>query len=137
MYSKTVMLPIFLVVLGLIGVFSCHSSRLDLLHPEPLVKILVKGLPNPQSRDTFNLHISGVNLDVNNDPQRSNYFNSYHAFQNLDNLRDGIIIDDKRLSEGKWRIAVELVGWKTACSIELEDDKMNQLVFVFQKDACP
>jgi len=137
MRAKTVMMLIFLAMLGLIGMFSCHSSKSDLLSIEPTVKILVEGLENVSYKDTFQLHISGVNLDVSNNPLRSNYFKSYHSFQNINDLMNGVVVEDKRLSEGKWRIAIELIDWKTACSIQLEDQKMNELVFDFQKDTCP
>jgi len=137
MHAKNVKWLCCLAVLGLIGTFSCHSSKLDLLPTESTVKIFVEGLDEVPDMDTFQLHISGVNLDVNNDLLRSNYFNIYRSYHNINDLMNGVAIEEERLSQGKWRIAIELSDWKTACSIVLEDQKINQLVFDFQKETCP
>ena len=136
MYTKTARLLVFLVTLGLIGIISCHSSETDFLQPQPGVKIIVKGLKNTQIINPFEMHISGVNLEVSNDIYRTNYFSVYHSFHDVNDLVNGIDIEEDKLSEGKWRIAIELIGWKTACSILLEDNKNKQLIFDFQKDNC-
>lgn len=124
-----------LVFMGLVGCYTKNS----LLQPTPSVKIIVKGkgLDQITANENIKLHISGVNLGVNQDVNRDNYFSIDRTFENINELVKGLELEQENLSQGKWRIAINLFGWKTACSTIIQDNQIPQLVFSYQEHLCP
>lgn len=121
-----------LVFMGLVG---CYPKN-NFLQPSTSVKIIVKGLDQIAANENIKLHISGVNLGVNEDVNRDNYFSIDHTFENINELVKGLELEQKNLSQGKWRIAVNLFGWKTACSTIIQDNQTPQLIFNYQEHLC-
>lgn len=129
------MLPLLagLVFMGLVG---CYTNN-NFLQPSTSVKIIVKGLDQIADSKNIKLHISGVNLGVNQDVNRDNYFSIDRTFENINELVKGLELEQKNLSQGKWRIAVNLFGWKTACSTIIQENQTPQLIFSYQEHLCP
>ena len=132
---KTLIILAGLVFLGLVG---CYTKN-NFLQSTTSVKIIVKGkgLDQIATNENIKLHISGVNLGVNEDINRDNYFSIDRTFENINELVKGLELEQKNLSQGKWRIAVNLFGWKTACSTIIQDNQIPQLIFSYQEHLCP
>jgi len=128
------MLAILVILVGLAG---CYYTANNLLHPNTSVKIIVKGLKNVAINENFKLHVSGVNLGVSEDLNRSNHFSIDRTYESLQELVKDLEFEQKNLSQGKWRIAVTLFGWKTACSTIIQDNQTPQLIFSYQEHLCP
>lgn len=128
-----------LVALGVLvlpSLFGYAYYLNDLSNTDKSVKIIVKGLESVYAND-IQVHLSGVNLDINEDPSFDNYFSITERYQNVSDLMKGLEIKSGKLSQGKWRIAIELIGWKTACSTIIQDKKTYQLIFSYQEHLCP
>lgn len=127
---------VVLSVLALTSLFGCYYSN-TFFNADKSVKIIVKGLDKIHTPNDIQVHLSGVNLDINEDPTLDNYFSITETYQNVSDLMKGLEIKSGKLSQGKWRIAIELIGWKTACSTFIEDKKATQLIFSYQEHLCP
>ncbi len=130
-------IAIALVVLGLASLFGCFYHSNTLSNTNKSVKIIVKGLKKIHTHKNIKVHVSGVNLDINEDLRLSNHFSITETYQNVSDLMKGLEINSRKLSQGKWRIAIELIGWKTACSTIIGDDQKSQIIFSYQKHLCP
>lgn len=128
---------VVLITVMTTGLFGClyHSNTLS--NTNKSVKIIVKGLERVPIQKDIKVHISGVNLDINEDLSLSNYFKVTKTYQNVSDLMKGLEIKPGNLSQGKWRIAIELVGWKTACSTIIQEQQIPSLIFSYQKHFCP
>lgn len=125
------------LILGVASFFGCYFHSNTLLNTNKSVKILINGLEKINHQKNIQVHISGVNLDVNEDLHLSNYFSFTETYHNVNELMKGLEIQSGKLSQGKWRIAIELIGWKTACSTFIEEGQNPQIVFSYQKQLCP
>ncbi len=128
---------VILGVLVLTSLFGCYYYSNTLSNTDKSVKIIVKGLEKVQTPNNIQVHVSGVNLDINEDPSFDNYFSITERYQSVSDLMKGLEIKSGKLSRGKWRIAIELIGWKTACSAIIQDKKTTQLIFSYQEHLCP
>jgi len=134
MHKQMLTVLITAVTTGLLGCFY-HSNTPS--NTNKSVKIIVKGLERMPTQKDIKVHISGVNLDINEDLSLSNYFNVTQTYQSVSDLMKGLEIKPGNLSQGKWRIAIELVGWKTACSTIIQEKQVPSLIFNYQKHLCP
>jgi len=128
---------IALTVITMASLFGCFYHSNTLSNTSKSVKIIVKGLEKVNTYKDIKVHISGVNLDINEDLSLSNYFSVTKNYQSVSDLMKGLEIKPGNLSQGKWRIAIELIGWKTACSTIIQKDQVPSLIFSYQKDLCP
>jgi len=131
---RTVILLITVVLTTLVGCFY-HSNTTS--NTNKSVKIIVKGLSKVNTHKDIKVHISGVNLDINEDLSLENHFRITETYQNVSELMKGLEIKPGNLSQGKWRIAIELIGWKTACSTLIQEDQVPSLIFRYQEHLCP